>query len=209
VRSSTVQQAAFAFAVAACSCKGNLSTSGAAATIRRAQAFNEPKTVFFQNGKDLTLYPFAPEYPALRTLGLIEILGAPKVDGVFFKGLEVALTSAGKRESTNWKREDSGRATSWTVPIARRQLREILGVRALPDGTSEVEFMWSWAPNAVGVAIGNEADAAAVFREESSKKAEQAYRDQFDHNPVDPLVRVILICSPFWRVRRRSTGRGS
>lgn len=60
------------------------------------------------------------------------------------KGLDVSLTEAGRRESRNWRWEQHGDGDYWTIPIASRQLKQIIGFRALEDGKTEVEFIWSW-----------------------------------------------------------------
>jgi len=131
-----------------------------------------------------------PEYPALKALGLVDISRTPKIEGNLMKGLDVSLTDAGRRESRGWKREQHGGVDYWTLPIARRQLKQIVGLRVLADGKAEAEFTWSWLPNRTGAVIGATVDSMTTEWEASVKRSEQGYLDQFNHRRVDPLLRM-------------------
>ena len=65
------------------------------------------------------------------------------------KGLTVSLTEAGQRASRDWKAQQHGAVRYWIVPIASRQIRQVIGIRGLETGKAEVEFAWSWMPNKI------------------------------------------------------------
>jgi hypothetical protein len=190
------RNAAFSIAVllasatlASCS-RVSLSRPRVAETLQKSSDFNQPRTVFIEAGKNLTIMTFEPEYPALKGLGLIDINGMPKIEENLMKGLDISLTEAGRRESRNWKREQHGESAYWTIPIANRQLKQIIGFRSLEEGKAEVEFAWSWLPNRTGAAIGVTVDSLTTEWEASMKRSEHEYADQFSHRRVSALERM-------------------
>lgn len=86
----------------------------------------------------------------------------------------MALTPTGKAASAQWMRAPSasGAGTTWSVPVARRELLDVTGLSSRPDGSVQVEFDWRWTPNEIGAALGKSIDKAnALFEQVRRSRA--------------------------------------
>jgi hypothetical protein len=83
--------------------------------LRKAQDFNAPKKVFIEVGENLDIMTYEPEYPALKALGLIDIHGAPKMDGNL-RALEDGKTEV--EFSWSWLPNKTGMAIAAVVDSA-------------------------------------------------------------------------------------------
>jgi hypothetical protein len=83
----------------------------------------------------------------------------------------MALTPAGEAASSQWTRGRvaSNQGTAWTVPIGRRELVGVTEVRPAPDGSTQVEFDWKWAPDETGMALRSSVPQASVFFDQARK----------------------------------------
>ena len=176
--------------VVSCSWVGSLSRSRVEDTLREASDFTAPKTVIFVTGKNVQVTLYDPEYPALKSLGWIDIRGPLKIDGLSAKGLDILLTDKGISESRSWKREETSNGVFWTMPIANRKLKEIIGIGPSENKKAEVEFSWSWIPNRAGEAIATAVDSLTKMRDAYIKEDERAYQEKLERAHVDTLVRL-------------------
>lgn len=67
-----------------------------------------------------------------------------------FEGDEVVLETKAK-EDPRWLVRPNGFVD--IVPIAKKTLTEVTGIRPQPDGTLKANLCWNWIPNEVGTAF--------------------------------------------------------
>lgn len=148
---------AFSTNFTACSASRNLTRSRAADKIREATEFQQAKTVEVCVAQSCTVSLFEPEYPALRSLGLIEInlLQADAFTTSPFAEATVRLTLDGLRESQHWTKWEREK-TTYILPIAARRLRQVTGIRYQELGSATADFDWVWVPNRYGQAVNHE-----------------------------------------------------
>lgn len=79
------------------------------------------------------------------------------------------LTPAGQAASAQWTqgRVGSGEGVAWGIPIGRRELVTVRESTSRPNGTSQVEFEWNWAPNEIGRALQASVPNAKPWFEQS------------------------------------------
>lgn len=73
----------------------------------------------------------------------------------------MALTPAGEAASATWTPSDEG--VAWMVPIGRRELLDVTELSEAPDGSTQVQFEWKWAPNDTGTVLQRAVAAANAF----------------------------------------------
>lgn len=83
----------------------------------------------------------------------------------------IALTPAGHAASAQWTRghDIPSEGIAWAVPIGRRELIEVTGLTAAPDGSTQVGFDWKWTPNETGLALRKSVRDANVFFDQARK----------------------------------------
>jgi hypothetical protein len=83
----------------------------------------------------------------------------------------MALTAAGNTASAKWQRGRASLAgeTSWAVPIGQRELVQVTGLVAAPDGSTVVEFEWKWVPNETGTLLRRSVPQANNFFDRPKK----------------------------------------
>src|SRR2546425_1132766 len=64
----------------------------------------------------------------------------------------MALTPAGEAASATWTRGrvPPNEGVAWMVPIGRREILGVRGLKEAPDGSTQVGFDWKWTPNEKG-----------------------------------------------------------
>ncbi|MGE3341842.1 MAG: hypothetical protein AB7L71_00285 [Vicinamibacterales bacterium] len=92
----------------------------------------------------------------------------------------MVLTPAGEIASRQWTSRPamSSDETVWLIPIDRRQFVDVIEISAAPDGSTQVEFDWTWVPNEVGAALRESApQSSRPFFEETRRGRAFCRRD--------------------------------
>jgi hypothetical protein len=98
---------------------------------------------------------YQPHYPALKSLGLIDLTevkkeGADSPTSTATETTRVWLTDKGKNESKNWKQT---RESEWQVPVATPDIVKIIKIHDDHDRPVGIEFSWTTVPNSIGEAL--------------------------------------------------------
>lgn len=166
---------------AACS-DGALTPEGAASVIRDLDPFKRQAHFRIQTGIPLQsafrcLTPAEVERtPLTRFLverGWVRFERRDAIGGVGMNAScpAMTLTPTGEAASAQWMRARSASAagTTWSVPVAHRELLGVTGLTNGPDGSVQVEFDWKWTPNETGAALRKFIDKANALFEQVRK----------------------------------------
>jgi hypothetical protein len=139
-----------------CSC-GNLSHSSATSLIEQVPEFNSPREASLDTGS-VILSLLDPIYPALQSMGLITVTDVHSDMPVAFPiakaTVEVTAADADRQEWRQVRVETC--CVRWSVPLAKRSIIAIIGIREINSDTREVEFQWKWRLTRLGGAVVNQ-----------------------------------------------------
>jgi hypothetical protein len=136
-----------------------LTVKAATALLTSHEMFRAPWVTQLHTGeihaKRSDVEHYRPQYTVFKSLGLIELSDIkkesqdPQTSG-FTERTLVSLTEKGKSESKNWKQN---RENEWQVPVAARELVEIIKIHYDKDVPVGIEFFWTYVPNKMGEAL--------------------------------------------------------
>jgi hypothetical protein len=160
-------QAAVVLMVAALAgCRKDLTAPQASDLVKNAEAFTDAakhaltlhKNYVFSKSELCKEHPDLCTFEALGLVGFRTYLGPA--------GAVSFLTPEGLEAAREW--EPTG-PDSWRVPIAQRELLEVVATKTEGDG-ARADFRWKWVRNRVGEAL-NQPDA----REHTSQASFERY----------------------------------
>jgi len=144
----------------------------------------------FRREAHFTLHTAVPLQSAFRCLSQVEVERAPINRFMVQRGWvrfetrdaavgfgrkascpAIALTPAGDAASAQWTRARPALSggSSWAVPIGRRELVRVTELTETPDGSTQAQFEWRWAPNETGAALRGVVPKAGAFFDETRK----------------------------------------
>jgi hypothetical protein len=126
----------------------------AADLISRSSTFKAPQTFWIQTGLLSNKDYLSPEYLALQHKGWISATDAPCPANLGPPPCwDVALTPSGVEIVRSLVPAADAAKTSFSIPVARRDLVAITGVNK-QGNIADVEFIWKWNPlNEFGAAL--------------------------------------------------------
>lgn len=90
---------------------------------------------------------YQPQYAAFKALGWIEMNPVKAPGAETATKTLIKLTEAGKSESKNWKQN---KENEWQMPIATREVVEVIKIHYDKETPVGIEFSWTYIPNKVG-----------------------------------------------------------
>jgi hypothetical protein len=129
----------------------DLTVSDAGPVVAAALRAQGPATITFRTGHvvaSIETKPRDPHYKLLEKLGVLTVRDDKKL-GIFSE-----LTPAGEKLITGidgfkkWKNTDG--TTSYTVPLATRELTTVNSATMAGPNAARVEFNWKWKANTLG-----------------------------------------------------------
>lgn len=149
--------------------------------IEETKWFQEPKTVRLATGElpsgAMTVEDYKADqvYRVLDELDLIEIRAGSTKQTTFVELTERGLEASRQWE---WKRSEGtdGKRTwdVWEVPVASREIVQVLKPASGVPGTAVVEIVWKWVPNPLGEKLVLQMEP--VRTSTSFKKDEKGWR---------------------------------
>jgi hypothetical protein len=96
---------------------------------------------------------YQPQYVAFKSLGLIDLTAIKPAEAQGSASPAktlITLTEKGKSESKNWKQT---RENEWQMPMATREVVEVIKIHYAKDQPAGIEFSWTYIANKVGEAL--------------------------------------------------------
>jgi hypothetical protein len=136
-----------------------LTVKAATALLRSHEMFKDPWITQLHIGeihaKRGEVEHYRPQYTVFKSLGLIELIELKKESpesqtSISTEKTLVSLTDKGKSESKNWQQR---RENEWQIPVATREVVEIMKIHYDKDVPVGIEFSWTYVPNKMGEAL--------------------------------------------------------
>jgi hypothetical protein len=140
--------------VASTTVQEEMTLKTAAVLVRKHDMFKDPVLATLRTGeipadiKDVEHYQ--PQYVAFQSMGWIEMTSVkPEGIGAASK-TRVALSEKGRSESKTWKQN---RENEWQMPMATKEMLEVIKIHYNKDVPAGIEFFWTYMPNKLGEAL--------------------------------------------------------